>query len=393
MLYLPRFAPPTLEDMKKLPARIALVFAGLATSIAAQVEVTVLPTARVQATDWQYVTEAPALEWTDPAFDASAWQTGTGGFGTDGTPGAVIGTVWSGSEIWLRKKFNLTGVAALENLAWKIHHDEAVEVYLNGSLVALMSGYTTEYTTFPMTVDAISALKEGENVLAVHCSQSEGGQFIDVGIVQVKTVQLVDILADSRQGPQSWLYTTTEPGSSNWMANDFTPDGWGEGVGGFGTLMDGMDVTVTAGTSWSSPDIWLRKKFLMPEKTFSDFFINIFYDEDVEVFLNGTFIYSRKGYTVTYKQDVLAKEFSSLFVPGENLIAVHCKQTVGGQYIDLGIQGVESVPTAIARPGAGLRGANQGIVLRNGRSGTVGVQRPGRAALYDFNGRWSRRRR
>lgn len=392
MLYLPRFAQSTLGDMKKLSARIALIFAGLATSTAAQVEVTVLPTARVQATDWQYVTEAPALEWADPAFDASAWQTGTGGFGTKGTPGAVIGTVWSGNEIWLRKKFNVTGVAAFENLAWKIHHDESVEVYLNGSLVALMSGYTTDYATFTMTADAIAALKEGENVLAVHCSQSEGGQFIDVGIVQVKTVELVDILADSRKGPQSWLYTTTEPGSSNWMAPDFSPDGWGEGTGGFGTLMDGMDVTVTAGTSWSSPDIWLRKKFLMPEKTFSDYFINIFHDEDVEVFLNGTLIYSRQGYTVTYKQDVLAKEFNSLFVPGENLIAVHCKQTLGGQYIDLGIQGVESVPTAIARPDFSAGGAAKGRVLVNGK-GAVGVQRPGGTAIYDFNGRWSRRPR
>ena len=31
-----------------------------------------------------------------------------------------------------------------------------------------------------------TALKEGKNTMAVHCRQTGGGQFVDVGIVDVK---------------------------------------------------------------------------------------------------------------------------------------------------------------------------------------------------------------
>jgi len=49
----------------------------------------VVPTSEKQGYEWRYTTEQPADGWEKPEFDDSRWQTGPGGFGRDGTPGAV----------------------------------------------------------------------------------------------------------------------------------------------------------------------------------------------------------------------------------------------------------------------------------------------------------------
>ena len=69
-------------------------------------------------------------------------------------------------------------------LAFRIHHDEDAEIFINGVLAATVQGYVTEYVEVPMLPAARAALKEGENLVAVHCRQTGGGQSIDVGIVE-----------------------------------------------------------------------------------------------------------------------------------------------------------------------------------------------------------------
>jgi hypothetical protein len=63
--------------------------------------------------------------------------------------------------------------------ALRLHHDEDARVYLNGALVLARSGYTTEYEAEEIDV---KALRTGRNVLAIHCRQTTGGQYIDAGL-------------------------------------------------------------------------------------------------------------------------------------------------------------------------------------------------------------------
>ncbi|GAI04401.1 unnamed protein product, partial [marine sediment metagenome] len=112
-------------------------------------------------------------------------QKGRGGFGTEGTPSAVVRTEWKGSDIWLRRTFELKN-KALSQPQLLIHHDEDAEVYINGRLIAKLEGYTSSYVQVRLDEKAQRALKVGSNCLAVHCRQTAGGQYIDVGLVDVK---------------------------------------------------------------------------------------------------------------------------------------------------------------------------------------------------------------
>jgi len=140
-----------------------------------------VPTSQTQAQSWRYTTEQPPEQWYSPNLDDSSWRSGPGGFGTAGTPGASVKTVWNGPDIWLRRWFNLDSVPT-GDLALLIHHDEDAEVYLNGHLVKAVRGFVTDYRAVILQPDSLKLLKEGQNMLAVHCHQTTGGQYIDVGL-------------------------------------------------------------------------------------------------------------------------------------------------------------------------------------------------------------------
>lgn len=130
---------------------------------------------------WRYTLQQPSGDWQKPDFDDSDWKEGSGGFGTAGTPDARIGTTWDTQQIWLRKIHHLESVPTKSALL--VHHDEDAELYLNGQQAAELPGYITKYQTVPIAEAAQSVLKAGDNVIAVHCRQTGGGQFIDVHLI------------------------------------------------------------------------------------------------------------------------------------------------------------------------------------------------------------------
>ena len=144
----------------------------------------VVPTSQKEGLPWRYTTDKPADDWMKKDFDDAKWQEGPGGFGTRGTPGAVVGTEWKTPDIWIRREVTLPD-GKFTSLQFSVHHDEDAEVYVNGVLAGKFSGFTTEYVEEPLTAEGAAALKPGKNVIAVHCRQTGGGQFIDVGIVDV----------------------------------------------------------------------------------------------------------------------------------------------------------------------------------------------------------------
>lgn len=145
----------------------------------------VVATSQKAPQEWRYTTAKPADDWFRSDADVSTWQIGQGGFGTKETPGTVVRTEWKTPDIWIRRSFDLSDKLVPGQFSVVMHHDEDAEVYLNGVLATKASGYTTDYQLFDIRSAARGALRPGRNVIAIHCHQTGGGQYIDAGLVAV----------------------------------------------------------------------------------------------------------------------------------------------------------------------------------------------------------------
>lgn len=117
-----------------------------------------------------------------PGFNDSSWKEGSSGFGTPRTPHSVATTLWNSPDIWLRREVEIDVPPVGKVQLW-IYHDEDAEVYINGVAALKVSGNTVNYTSLPLSEAALAALKPGKNLVAVHCHQSVGGQYIDLGFL------------------------------------------------------------------------------------------------------------------------------------------------------------------------------------------------------------------
>ncbi len=128
---------------------------------------------------WSYTTSEPGSGWeTGPV---TAWKIGNGGFGTK--DGAVTGTPWTTSDIWLRRDFDVKSLPKSAQLV--IHYDNAAEVYVNGKLVweSARGAWNDRYDGIDISRAFAKAVRSGRNTIAVHCHQDTGGQYIDLAIL------------------------------------------------------------------------------------------------------------------------------------------------------------------------------------------------------------------
>jgi beta-galactosidase/beta-glucuronidase len=145
---------------------------------------TLLATADEEPQEWRFTKEKPADGWQAEGFDDSQWRTGRGGFGTRETPNTRVNTDWNSDEIWLRRDFEVAGGLPEGRLLLKIFHDEDASVFLNGKEIAKLGGYVGSYLLIDLDAEAAGALRKGRNTLAVQCRQTDGGQYIDAGLIE-----------------------------------------------------------------------------------------------------------------------------------------------------------------------------------------------------------------
>lgn len=130
---------------------------------------------------WRYTTEAPAQDWYSREFNDHDWQLGYGGFGTPHRDRLRVDTPWDTEHIWLRKEIPIASVP--DSIALYICNINDAVVYINGQKVAELPDATLNYRLIPLSAEHASLLHPGSNVLAVHCRNQRGIQFIDAHLV------------------------------------------------------------------------------------------------------------------------------------------------------------------------------------------------------------------
>ena len=149
------------------------------------------------------------------------------------------------------------------------------------------------------------------------------------------------ILPDAMVGRARWKYTLQQP-PEEWVKPEFDASDWKEGEAGFGAA--GTPGSFP-NTEWKTPDIWLRSQFALTSDEVSTegrlnpspIRLNVYHDEDAEIYLNGVLALKLKGYSTEYQEFEISPEAAAELRAGTNVIAVHCHQTTGGQGIDVGI--------------------------------------------------------
>lgn len=145
--------------------------------------------------------------------------------------------------------------------------------------------------------------------------------------------ELITYIDDARGEGAQWFYTTTKP-TDDWSEIGFLNKSWYKAKGGFGA---GNPPRSVINTEWKTDNIWMRTTFglsAIPDSLT----LEIYHDEEVEVYLNGHLVYEAGGYTIDYEIIELDEKALGVIQTGKNVVAVHCRNSGGGQNIDLSLR-------------------------------------------------------
>jgi hypothetical protein len=154
-----------------------------------------------------------------------------------------------------------------------------------------------------------------------------------------------------------WRYTLDPPAGA-WHEPAFDDGDWVAGTAGFGRVGTPGG---TVNTDWHTGDVWLRRRFRVPADLpgTAALYLEVCHDEDVEVYLNGRPVLELSGYITDFRIVGLRGNAAGLLSAGtENTLAVHCRQTAGGQFIDLALVGL-----VCPQAGTGTGERDQGLAF------------------------------
>ena len=150
---------------------------------------------------------------------------------------------------------------------------------------------------------------------------------------------VTELVPTARKEPVSWRYTLDDPGEG-WIRPDFDDAAWREGAAPFGKHEP--PIGRAPRTEWTTNNIWLRRVFTLPAGRYDDPWLIMHFDEDPEVYLNGSLAAKPGKWSNQYQDIAISPDARAALKPGPNTVAVRCRQTYGGQFIDVGIGVLET---------------------------------------------------
>jgi tetratricopeptide (TPR) repeat protein len=135
-----------------------------------------------------------------------------------------------------------------------------------------------------------------------------------------------------------WRFTEGRP-PEGWSRPEFDDSAWREGPATFG---NNLPHKVEVMSSWTTPDIWIRRRFQVdlpaqfPDHLRFKLRMSVLHDDDAEMSLNGEELARFKGWSQTFYL-VRTRPGLAPLRAGENVLAVHCHDNGVGSQIDAGL--------------------------------------------------------
>lgn len=149
----------------------------------------VAPSAMTETQSWMYRVDKPSDDWNSTTAGNTGWEKGTAPFRS--RPDSVFpnGTKWADGPIWIRRTFAVDELP--ENLWLEVQTNSTKgTIYLNGTRVADLPGGTRREYHHEDVSHALSALKVGENILAVEAQpdtrRPDRPHDLDVGLYAIE---------------------------------------------------------------------------------------------------------------------------------------------------------------------------------------------------------------
>ena len=173
-------------DAAALRAAHRKIYEAAAESLMKRHTVKAFPKEDANPNAWAYAMETPAGNWKDAGYDDSAWKRSAGGIGSENIRqakrDAKVSTVWTTQKLYLRRHFTAPSQVPALAMA-EIFHDEDAVIYLNGIEIKRLSGYTVDYSLTMLEIGKVrSAIRPGDNVLAVEVKDTCGGRYFDMSL-------------------------------------------------------------------------------------------------------------------------------------------------------------------------------------------------------------------
>ena len=118
---------------------------------------------------------------------------------------------------------------------------------------------------------------------------------------------------------------------TGWEKPDFDDASWTTAKGAFG------DDRAKAGTHWIGKDIWVRRKFDLADLPGGDLVLKIYHDDDADIYLNGQRLPRQRGANGELEMVHLSQEAKLALKKEGNVLAIHCRNTGGGSWLDAGL--------------------------------------------------------
>ena len=160
-------------------------------------------------TNWEgrvsYTTQS-GTAWAAADFDDSSWAVEEAAWGTANEyPRVRHSWTATNSDIYIRRTVTLTADDLGRELWVMFSHDDVFELFINGTRVVRTGETWLQGEKQRLTNAQLALLHEGDNIIAAHCHNTNGGAYVDFGLyantwqkvgdVVTATQKSVDVLA------------------------------------------------------------------------------------------------------------------------------------------------------------------------------------------------------